>query len=415
MADHPPALVDHDNRAHALLSSSKAEIWTKCIGAAALWVSNPQPFRDSPEALEGRRVAAMVERCGKTGEELPDGYEAAQLYIDTIAAEAARYLDPVVEFENERIFPQLAKVNPHCGGTPDATVIDMCGEGFSVIDLKWGEGVSVPAEGNPQLLNYAYGVDALMRELGCAVPDTALVRLIIVMPRWRDEGKRVKVWEMSAEEFRRLARFQMTTAATIRYHLGAKTDLPRVPGDYCRWCPAAAICPEKRAQMLAAIPDDLEMQPTPPQDLTKAQIVRVLELAPLISKWLKDVKHYALTEALAGRLPGYKVVHGEAGDRAWAKGVAEGVVATAAKQMGVHPYAEPKLLSVAQMEVAIGKAVQEARGKGKRGNPAVVEERMANLAPYISRSPGRPTLALTTDKRAAFNPALNLPDDLGDD
>ena len=166
--------------------------------------------------------------------------------------------------------------------------------------------------------------------------------------------------------------------------------------------------------MLAALPDDLEMQPAAPQDLTNAQIVRVLALEPLIRKWLGDVKHYALTQALAGRLPGYKVVHGDVGDRAWAKGVDEGVVATAAKQMGVHPYAEPELLSVTQMEKALAKAVQEARGKGKRGNPEVVKERMANLAPYISRSPGKPTLAKADDTRPAFNPALNLPDDLDD-
>lgn len=409
MADHLPALVDHDNRKHALLGSSKASIWSKCAGAAQLWLSDPQPFVDSPEAAEGRKVAAIVERCGKTGGPLPEGYEAAQIYLDVIAAEANRYLDPQVSYESDRLYPLMEARNPHCGGTPDAFVVDGNCEGFSVIDLKWGEGVQVVAKNNAQLLDYARGVLLYLREWGRVPDDDMPVRLIIVQPRWR--GTAQPVWELTIGQLVNLARYQETLASNIRYHISARVPLPRTAGEHCRWCPNAGMCPEKREAMLAPLPE-LELEPPKPQDISVQQLVRVLTLAPLIRSWLGSVQQYALGEALAGRLPGFKAVAGDVGDRAWAQGVAPGVIAAAAKQLGVNPYAEPELLSPTQMEKAVHKAVIETRGKGKRGNPEAVQERMGNLSPYISRKPGAPTLAPESDPRLPFTRAYNLPDDL---
>lgn len=386
--------TDHDNRKHALLSSSKAHIWMHCAGAPALWKRCPES-PDSVHASEGRKVAGVVESILKAGGgPLPVEYIEAQTYLDVCAAEVARYPDPIGQAECVHLTPHLAASNPNRGGTPDFLVVDRKATGLSIVDLKWGEGIKVEAVANAQLLEYFDGADRLTTAKGWRLPDSAPVRLIIVQPRWRDEADRIRVWTMPAKEARALVRGHLAQANLISEAFRLGGSLPRNPGEHCRFCSAAGICPEKRDRALAALSDlDAPPQvapaaPAKPADLTPAQLSRVLAMADEVREWLSSVEAFAMSAILRGEsVPGWKVVRGRAGNRAW-DDTKEAEIAKALKKQGVDPYAA-KLISPAAAE--------------KAGAD------LSKLSTLVSRADGKPAIAPESDKRAAYDSAAALP------
>jgi hypothetical protein len=115
-------------------------------------------------------------------------------------------------------------------------------------------------------------------------------------------------------------------------------------------------------------------------------VADILKAEPMISAWLKSVKDRALSSLLNGEeIPGYKVVEGR-GSRAWTD---EDAVSAALRKAGHYVeeiYTEPQLLSVAQMEKALGK------------------KRVAEICgALIESKPGSPTVAPESDKRKPFD------------
>lgn len=399
--------------AHALLSSSKAHIWAHCLGAPALWQAYPQPREESEASKAGTTAASAAEAFGKAHERFDAGsqYEQLNQYLDVIYQAEAKYLDPVVEFESPRLKPLMIAANPLRGGTPDAIIWDRAGAGATIVDLKWGEGVRVEAVGNEQLIDYWWGLDLLMRKEGYPLDAQAKVDLVIVQPRWRDENDRVRRWAMSSDSARGRATHQSGSAGAIFDLLadGFHGSIRRTPGDHCLWCPAKGktkpgssewLCPEQAAYALRALPD-LDAIPAPSQvvGLSLTGQAMVLKHADEIRAWLNAVETHALAAAIADPAqtpPGFKVVAGKIGNRAWAKGVDEGAIAMAIKQIGVHPFGKPPLLSPTQVE-------KEAGGKGRMG-----KERMESLKAFISRAPGAPVLAEESDPRDRFDPTAAL-------
>ena len=121
--------------------------------------------------------------------------------------------------------------------------------------------------------------------------------------------------------------------------------------------------------------------------LASFEVAEILELEPIINLWLKRVKDQALKTMLAGEsIPGYKVVAGR-GSRSWADDLE---VAGLLEKAGYieEEITETKLLSVAQMEKAIGK------------------KKVAELlSGQILSHNGAPTIATEKDRRPAYNPA----------
>lgn len=399
--------------AHALLSSSKAHIWAHCLGAPALWQAYPQPREESEASKAGTDAALLAERAGKDRLRILPGapHEPLNQYLDLIYQTEAKYLDPVVEFESPRLKPLMAAANPLRGGTPDAIIWDRAGAGATIVDLKWGEGVRVEAVGNEQLIDYWWGLDLLMKKEGYPLDAQATVDLVIVQPRWRDENDRVRRWTLPSEELRNLTEIQAGTARIIAAPQTEVGPLRRRPGEHCLWCPAKGktkpgtggrewLCPEQAAYALRALPD-LDAIPAPSEvvGLSLTGQAMVLKHADEIRAWLNAVETHALAAAIADPAqtpPGFKVVQGKIGNRAWAKGVDEGAIAMAIKQIGVHPFGKPPLLSPTQVE-------KEAGGKGRIG-----KERMASLQAFISRAPGAPVLVEDTDPRDRFDPTAAL-------
>lgn len=405
----PAAVADHAGRKHALLSASKAHIWARCEAAPTLWQHLP-PSPSSRYADEGRKVAEAVEHVGKgLLPALPAGMEAAQAYLDRVAGLMVGALDPVTMYEPDFLGALLTADNPHRGGTPDAAAVDLTGAaGLHVVDLKWGEGVYVEAEGNEQGLTYLDALDrwaTLQRGPLGPLPDSTPASFVIEQPRWRDEGDRSRVWAGTLGAFRPLFRALSDAAARIRYMVDGNT--PTVPlafqeGEHCRFCPVgmAGKCPARDKRMLDALGEldaprpsavpSVPVAPIPPELIPPPKLAAALPLFPRIRAWLDAAEARALALALRSELPGYKAVQGKPGNRAWSRDALQ--VSAALTAAGVADPWERELISPATVEKALGKKAAAAV-----------------LAPLVKRAPGKPTLAPASDPRPPFDAAASLP------
>ena len=202
-----------------------------------------------------------------------------------------------------------------------------------VLDWKFGGGVPVGAEENPQLLFYAA---AAMRtpETSWAFDGADAVELIIVQPpsvkRWTTTVDRVKAFEAEL-------RLAVKTAQ--------QPDAPLAAGDWCKWCAAKPICPLMTGAVDRALKAKIEALPV-------EQIAHYLEQAPMIESFLADLKqlaHWLIEEGTS--VPGYKLVNKRA-TRHWIDADKAASFLTTA---GVEAY-EEKIISPAVAEKALKKA-----------------------------------------------------------
>lgn len=215
-------------------------------------------------------------------------------------------------------------------GTADAIVAK--GSELIVADLKTGRGVDVSAEDNPQLMLYALGALEL---LDGVAGDFDTVRCVIVQPR----AGGVKEWVITADELRDWARVIGAHAVRqVQRALATSTPPDRdsyweahflTPGEaQCRFCPAKATCPALRDAVFsnvtatdagAARPEDFQdLTVFPPANAPVAWIAAVLPEVDMIEDWCKAVRAEAERRLLAGEpVPGYKLVQGKKGNRAW--------------------------------------------------------------------------------------------------
>lgn len=121
-------------------------------------------------------------------------------------------------------------------GTNDASVV-LLFDHVSVFDYKHGQGVVVEVEDNEQELYYALGC---AKELQWAF-DT--LDLVIVQPRARHADGRVRRWSTTKAYLREFEeRLRLAAMAT------EDPEAPLAAGDWCKFCKAAGVCPELRAE-----------------------------------------------------------------------------------------------------------------------------------------------------------------------
>lgn len=291
---------------HARLNPSSAERWIHCPGSVALSEQCPSPG-SSGYADEGTKAHSIAEAklrqiIGEISlKELekiikkhqPDGEmeEATDFYRDQVVeilAAAGKDAELMVE---QRF--SLNRWAPKSFGTSDAVVI---GDGkIEVIDLKYGKGVKVSAKGNPQLRMYGAGAANLFE----GMYDFDTVRMTIIQPRL----DHVSTEELPLSELMDWMKDVVKPAAREAYDGTGEIDA----GDWCRWCPAKALC-RKRAEKNLEL---AKMEFRSPDLLSPDEIGDVLRQAEDLSKWTSDVQAYALEQALAGeRFDGWKLVEG---------------------------------------------------------------------------------------------------------
>ena len=160
-----------------------------------------------------------------------------------------------------------------------------------VIDWKFGDGVLVTAEENPQLLFYAA---AAMRtpEVQWVFDGATEIECVIVQPT-----KGVSRWVTTPE---RVKAFEHELAMAVRE--AQKPDANLTAGDHCRWCAAKPICPEMTGAVDRALNTSL-------QDLDAAQISAYLKNADVLEGWITDLRALAFQMLEKGvKLPEHKLV-----------------------------------------------------------------------------------------------------------
>ncbi len=371
--------------AHARLGASSAHRWLNCTRSVSL--SANVPNTTSVYAEEGSAAHALCE--AKARLKLLGGKKAA--YKKELAAvEATGFYDAEMEDCADQYIQHLIKASllyknaPALyiesrvdysayaqGGFGTADCIITGEDTIDVLDFKYGKGVPVSAEDNPQLK--LYGIGALLK----FNPFATVVRLHVCQPRLNS----FSTWETSVVE---LIKWAETEVASAAKHAVAG-DEHAVAGDWCQFCPIKATCRARAKYVL-----DVESFPgylMGAEELTMEEIGAFLPRVKQVKEYAKALEEYALQAALNGReVPGYKVVAGR-GSRSFRDQAAAFKTITASGIDSSKLYSTPEPLSVAQVEKLVGrKKFTELIGDG------------------VASTVGKPTLAPETDKRATYDP-----------
>ncbi len=362
---------------HALLSASSAHRWLNCPPSAQASAG----VRDeaSQAALQGTAAHALAEykllralkrRAKRPVSEFEDD-EMDQLtsdYIDFVFEHltTARQACPDAQvFVEQRL--DYSHVAPGGFGTGDCVIL--AEPVLHIIDLKYGMGVEVSPEANPQLMLYGLGALAAFD----ALYDIREVRLSIFQPR---RGN-VATWTIPAEDLTSWGRDTVAPIAKVAAAGGGEYRA----GSWCQFCRIAATCRARAEANLALSRHEF----APPAELTLDEVADVLAKIPELKAWASDVEAWALAQAQAGkRLPGFKVVAG----RSIRRYADEAAVAQAAKRAGYTDIWDKKLIGITAME----------RLMGKRTFTEVLGE-------LVVKPEGKPTLVPETDKRPPLTPA----------
>jgi hypothetical protein len=169
-------------------------------------------------------------------------------------------------------------------------LIGRIGNRAVVLDWKFGDGVAVEVEENPQLMFYAA---AAMRteETKWAFVDVEEIEMVIVQP------PQVKRWVTTPA---RIAQFEKDLVKAVK--LAQQPNAELKIGDHCRWCAAKPICP----QMTGAVDRALKTQI---DGLDAPTISAYLKNADMLEQWITDLRALALQILDSGaKLPDYKLV-----------------------------------------------------------------------------------------------------------
>jgi hypothetical protein len=315
-------------------------------------------------------VARQASRRGMSPDVTHEMVACAEGYRDYIQ-ELKTSDDAVVLLEQRVDFSPWV---PGGFGTCDCIILQ--GEIMDVIDYKYGKGVAVDADRNPQMMLYALGA---LNDYGLAY-DVSKICMHIYQPRMNN----LSTFEISVKDL--LAWGNQVVKPTAELAAEGKGEYN--PGVHCRFCPHAGRC-RKLTEICTEFVGRYKV-PT----LAPWEVAAVLELEQTINIWLKRVKEQALTTMLdGGEIPGFKVVAGR-GSRSWADEIE---VAKELEKQGISrdQYTETKILSVAQMEKALG---------GKKKFHEMIGGHVLSVA-------GSPTIAPATDKRPAYDRAAEIKKD----
>lgn len=363
---------------HAILAASASKRWMACPPSARLCAELPD--KSSSYALQGtdahelaayKVLHAIGENVKDPTENLTffdqemDGYtDAYRDFVMEKYMDAKKHCkDPVLLVEQKLDFSEWV---PEGYGTGDAVIV--ADDILHVIDLKFGMGVIVNAEENPQLMCYGLGALSLFD----GIYDIQSVRLSIFQPR-RDN---ISTYEISKEDLLRWARDILSPAAELAFSGGGEFHA----GDHCQFCKLKATCRKRAEYNLEMARYDFEM----PSQLSETEISLILPRIDELTAWANDIREYALKQAMAGtEFPGYKLVAG----RSVTRYTDDNAVAAAVISAGYDPY-EKKLMGITAMRSMLGK-----------------DQFNTVLSNLIHKPQGKPTLVPSSDKRPAINTA----------
>lgn len=397
-----------NNDVHALLSPSGAKKWLNC--AASLACEKDIPNTSGKAAVTGTACHTIAEvhlNAYIRGTALPLEREVGSYVLDEGKGQIKALISPMkgAVLITADMIDQCTKYTDYCKaiidvstyaklemrvnltevlhpgyegvetfGTADLVAVQELAntdEHMLIIgDLKTGRH-RVEAKENKQLMLYALGVYRRLKRRY----NITTVRLVIFQPYAGGASE----WDISVEGLELFAKFAQKRAllALDAYFRGKKnlkaSDFkPSV--DNCQWCRFSEQCAVRTKTVNSVLAEELDDDF--PLGLTPEQLVTEYEKLPLLRQHIDKVEKAMFAALHSGKkVPGYKLVEGRAGNRAWKD--ADKVT---------EKYGDKLTKEVLMTPTEAVKVIPEKE-----------------LKDFITRKPGAPCVATADDKRPEWN------------
>ena len=397
-----------NNDVHALLSPSGAKKWLSC--AASLACEKDIPNTSGKAAVTGTACHTIAEvhlNAYVRGTALPLEREVGAYVLDEGKGQIKALISPIkgAVLITADMIEQVRKYTDYCKAIIDVATFaklemrvnltEVLHPGYEgvetfgtadfvavqelantdehmliICDLKTGRH-RVEAKENKQLMLYALGVYRRLKRRY----NITVVRLVIFQPYAGGASE----WDISVEGIELFAKFAQKRALSAldaysrgKKNLKASDFKPSVDG--CQWCRFSEQCAARTKTVNSVLAEELEDDFA--LELTPEQLVAEYEKLPLLRQHIDKVEKAMAAALHSGKkVPGYKLVEGRPGNRAWkdAEAVYEKYGYKLTKEVLMTPTEAVKVIP---------------------------EE---ELKDFITRKPGAPCVATADDKRPEWN------------
>lgn len=382
---------------HALLSPSAAHRWLNC--PKSLRQEEKFPDSTSDAALEGtiaHNICAILlnelQEKGSYDEETvinyashdgaagysfeefdkwfsPDMMKHAEDYASYVwsayMAELKTTPDAVLMVEKDL---DLSAYGEGMHGTTDSAIVS--DKILHIFDFKFGRGVRVEAEENPQMKIYALG----NIEAYSGLYAFKNVIMTIFQPRIDN----ISDFDMTVKDLHSWGMLTLKPKASDAYN--GKGDYNA--GPWCKFCKAKAVC--KKCARRCTESYILNKEKTPDL-MSEKDIADIIAMSNDITSWLDAVKEFAGKQLLDGHpIEGLKLVEGRS----------------------VRQYSDPnKVIELLQECGYTEEQIYDKKVKGVTAMQKTLTKKVFDniLADLIIKPQGKPTLALKDDPRAEYN------------
>lgn len=405
-----------EHRDHSIFAPSGASRWLGCPGS--LVPNLLAPDNSGYDAALGTVAHGVAEEWLTTGkrpkhrvgdvEWIINGGKLYQIEIDLEMLDyVERYVDwclmveGVMYIERRVDFSILTPI-PNQTGTSDCIVIN--DRRLTVSDLKYGKGVQVYAENNPQGLLYAYGA---FLEFDW-IYDFEEIEIRICQPRLEHFDS----WIITREQLLEFGEY-----VRERAKLAWSLDAPRIAGNkQCTFCRVKADCPAmaKMAHDVTRLmfADEFELQadeitdlrqsirdggfdidPPAPGKLNTSELATIVKYRKAIEAWFKTVEVELWRRACEGQtVPGYKLVEGRS-NRAWKS-------ESAAERLLVNKGVDSTdLYTVKMVSPTQAESLLKNNGYKAKELPDILQK-------LVTKPPGKPSLVPLHDKRPPISATI---------
>ncbi|MCT2917059.1 DUF2800 domain-containing protein [Limosilactobacillus fermentum] len=364
-------------KVHATLSASSAHRWLNAPPLPQLEKLFPNPAR--PMAEEGTAAHALGEYKLRKALGQDSKRPVSDFQSDDMEAFTDDYCDYVMEQYQQAkldhpgssvlIEQRLDFSNyvPDGFGTGDCIII---ADGLMhIVDFKYGKGVRVDAENNPQMKLYALGA---LNNYSMLYDQPEVIDMTIFQPRIGN----ISTWSIETDTLLDWAKTDLKQKA----ELAIKGNGVVKYGPWLQFSNCNAVLRVRYNQYKKL----QEFQLRSPHLMSNAEIEEVLANVDELVKWANQVKSYAQDLAInhGKQWNGFKVVEG----RSIRKYKDEATVAKISEENGFNDIYQQSLLPITKLEKVMGK---------KQFNDL--------LGQYIYKPVGKLTLVPQSDKRPAVD------------
>ena len=286
-------------------------------------------------------------------------------------------------------------ITTEAGAMGTADLVMLVNKALWVVDYKYGKGVPVAVERNPQLAIYAL---AAYDELSM-IYDIETIHLMIVQPRCGG----VATWEFPKDVwdlFRKNVQTRGRLAMDVYQGFKPLEGNLKPSDEGCRFCRAKAICPKLKEHVEQAIVADFSAEGETgrvvefPLPKSAEDLAKVYTALPLVEQWVTAVRESMIQRLTAGEdIKGYKLVAGKPGNRKW-RDEAE------AEQM-------LKTMRIKEPDMYQRKLISPTTAEKLSKQGIIGPRQWPRLSELIVRADGKPIVVPEDDERPRLNPSTD--------